>query len=87
MTSPAAGPRVLGLFAKWPAPGAAKTRLCAGRGPEGGVGPSSRRRELRCLCCVGKSRAGWLRRVPSAAKPLSPSSSVDYLLRPPRLRR
>jgi hypothetical protein len=30
-------PRVLGLFAKWPAPGAAKTRLCAGRGPEWGA--------------------------------------------------
>jgi hypothetical protein len=31
------GPRVLGLFAKWPAPGAVKTRLCAGRGPEWGA--------------------------------------------------
>ena len=37
MTTPGAGPRVLGLFAKWPAPGAAKTRLCAGRGPEWGA--------------------------------------------------
>jgi uncharacterized protein len=37
MTTPVAGPRVLGLFAKWPAPGAAKTRLCAGRGPEWGA--------------------------------------------------
>jgi rSAM/selenodomain-associated transferase 1 len=37
MTTPGAGPRVLGLFAKWPAPGAAKTRLCAGRGAEWGA--------------------------------------------------
>jgi rSAM/selenodomain-associated transferase 1 len=37
MTTPAAGPRVLGLFAKWPAPGAAKTRLCAVRGEEWGA--------------------------------------------------
>jgi rSAM/selenodomain-associated transferase 1 len=37
MTKPDAGPRVLGLFAKWPAPGAAKTRLCSGRGAEWGA--------------------------------------------------
>ncbi len=37
MTTLGAGPRVLGLFAKWPAPGAAKTRLGAGRGPEWGA--------------------------------------------------
>jgi rSAM/selenodomain-associated transferase 1 len=37
MTTPGGGPRVLDLFAKWPAPGAAKTRLCAGRGAEWGA--------------------------------------------------
>jgi rSAM/selenodomain-associated transferase 1 len=37
MTTSGSRPRVLGLFAKWPAPGAAKTRLCAGRGPEWGA--------------------------------------------------
>jgi rSAM/selenodomain-associated transferase 1 len=37
MTTPDDGPRVLGLFAKWPAPGAAKTRLCAGRPAEWGA--------------------------------------------------